>query len=528
MPSRYIAFFSYTHADDEHDDGLLSNVRARLESELRLTLGDREVQIFQDRDDLNPGDVWEARLAKALDEAVYLIPVVTPSFFASDFCRREFMRFWEKAQADPKSARIIPLYWRTHFPLDGLLPGGNDPLLQAAQAIQYDDWRGVRPLGISDRLMRGKIEAMALDLALRHGQQSHLPGQSISSPAFIRVDAKAEQAKLDAERERLARQAEEERQKQRDRYRARGHIQIDARLIEGAPDGWFKPGNGSTEWFADIPGGPEMVVVPAGSFTMGSSPDEIAALKKEIPGNDWFDTEGPQHKVTFTQPFAIGRQAVTRGQFAAFVQATGHKLPDEAYTWEDEKVELRKGRSWRNPGFAQDDSHPVVCINWEDGTAFAKWLAGETGKPYRLPTEAEWEYAARAATTTPFWWGQSITTEQANYDGNYTFRGSPKGEYRKATVHVQTFAANPWGLYQVHGNVWEWCEDVWHKSYAGTPPVDGAAWTTGGDASLRVVRGGAWDYDPYFLRAPFRYGARQAARLSSFGLRLARTLPPSS
>ena len=94
MPSRYVAFFSYTHADDEHDEGLLSSVRARLESELRLALGDRDVQIFQDRDDLNPGDVWEARLAKALDEAVYLIPVITPSFFASEFCRKEFMRFW--------------------------------------------------------------------------------------------------------------------------------------------------------------------------------------------------------------------------------------------------------------------------------------------------------------------------------------------------------------------------------------------------------------------------------------------------
>jgi formylglycine-generating enzyme required for sulfatase activity len=314
------------------------------------------------------------------------------------------------------------------------------------------------------------------------------------------------------------------------RYRAEGRIRIEAAVIEGAPDGWFLPGNGKSEWFADVRGGPEMVVVPAGSFMMGSPPEEIAALKKEYPSVDaaWFDAEGPQREVMIAQAFAIGRHAVTRGQFAAFVEATGRKMPDEAWTWEDGKGELRKGRSWRNPGFAQDESHPVVCVSWEDAQAYAEWLSGVTGKPYRLPSEAEWECAARAGTKTPFWWGPSITTQQANYDGNSTFRGSPKGEYRKATVPVQSFAANPWGLLQVHGNVWEWCEDVWHPAFSGDAPRDGSAWLKGGDALSRVLRGGSWYNIPQFLRAAQRNLTLPGLRGSGLGFRLARTLPPTS
>ena len=153
---------------------------------------------------------------------------------------------------------------------------------------------------------------------------------------------------------------------------------------------------------------------------------------------------------------------------------------------------MRKGRSFRNPGFAQDDSHPVVCVNWDDAKAYAKWLSGKTGKDYRLLSEAEWEYACRAGTSTPFWWGSSISTEQANYDGNYTFGGGRKGEYRQRTVPVKSFEPNPWGLYQVHGNVGEWCEDCWNESYNGAPS-DGSAWTAG-DCAFRLLRGGSWDH----------------------------------
>ena len=132
----------------------------------------------------------------------------------------------------------------------------------------------------------------------------------------------------------------------------------------------------------------------------------------------------------------------------------------------------------------------MVCVNWNDAKAYVAWLSKTTGKTYRLLSEAEREYVARAGTTTPFWWGATISTSQANYDGNYTYAGGSKGEWRKATVAVDSFAANPWGLYNVHGNVWEWTEDCWNEKNAGNPGNGSAR--TNGDCGCRVLRGGSW------------------------------------
>ena len=258
--------------------------------------------------------------------------------------------------------------------------------------------------------------------------------------------------------------------------------------------------------FQDAPFGPDMVVVPAGKFMMGSPDREPERLS----------SESPRHEVTFAQPFAVGRHAVTRGQFAAFVKAKDHKIDDQ----------------WRKPGFRQDDSHPVVGVNWDDAQAYAAWLAEVSGRPYRLLTEAEWEYAARAGTITPFWWGSSITPAQANYDGNFVYEGGgDKGEYRKGTMPVGSFEPNPWGLYNVHGNVWEWCEDTWHENYKGAP-MDGRAWVSkrmsrgrpGNQSSSRVVRGGAWFDYPWDLRSALRVRYPTVLRNSYCGFRLARTL----
>jgi formylglycine-generating enzyme required for sulfatase activity len=150
------------------------------------------------------------------------------------------------------------------------------------------------------------------------------------------------------------------------------------------------------------------------------------------------------------------------------------------------------------------------------------WLSRKTGKAYRLLSEAEREYAARAGTTTPFWWGSSISTTQANYDGNYTYGSGSKGEYRQKTVPVDMFQPNAWGLYQVHGNVWDWVEDCYHDSYAGAP-TDGSAWVSG-DCSGRVLRGGSWHYDPLFLRSACRLRLPSDLRYDRVGFRLGRTL----
>jgi formylglycine-generating enzyme required for sulfatase activity len=228
---------------------------------------------------------------------------------------------------------------------------------------------------------------------------------------------------------------------------------------------------------------PEMVVVPAGRFTMGSPAGE----------KERSDDEGPQHRVTIGKAFAVGKFHVTRDQFVVFANETGYAAHSRC--------------DWRNPGVTQEGSHPVVCVDWDDANAYANWLGKKTGKPYRLLSEAEWEYAARAGTTTPFWWGSSITPTQANYDGNYVYAGGgSKGVYRKGTVPAGSFDANPWGLYNVHGNAWQWTADCYHDSY-NSAPADGSAWTTGDCSSGRVVRGGSWDFNPGASAPPSASGS---------------------
>jgi formylglycine-generating enzyme required for sulfatase activity len=236
-----------------------------------------------------------------------------------------------------------------------------------------------------------------------------------------------------------------------DHMRARSRVLVDAAIVHNANGKWFLPGAGRYEWFKDHEAGPEMVVVPAGSFMMGSPVNEPER-------ESWQKGTEKQHEVTIAQPFAVARHAITRGQFADFASATKHKIArNQGYIWKHyyDKPDLEA--SWLTPGFSQDDSHPVVCIGWDDARAYAVWLARTTSKPYRLLFEAEREYVTRAGTTTPFWWGSSITPGQANYDGRVAYKGGGStGEWRKSTVSVGSFEANPWGLYNVHGNVWEW------------------------------------------------------------------------
>jgi formylglycine-generating enzyme required for sulfatase activity len=298
-----------------------------------------------------------------------------------------------------------------------------------------------------------------------------------------------------------------------DKYPPEGRIKVDARIANGAPEGWFKPGAGKAEWFKDHDAGPEMVVVPTGSFMMGSPESEPQR----------HDNESPRHKVSIARPFAVGRHEITRGEFAAFIHETGYTTGD-ANVWTDMVWRNDPDISWRNPGFAQDDKHPVVCVSWDDAKAYTKWLSQQSGKSYRLLTEAEWEYAARAGTTTPFWWGSSITPAQANYNGGYTYAGGSEGEYREATVPVGSFSPNPWGLFNVHGNVWEWCDDVWHDTYHGAPS-DGSVRLKRGDSTSRILRGGCWAALPSYSRAARRVGYPPRGGGNTFGFRVGRTLP---
>ncbi len=243
---------------------------------------------------------------------------------------------------------------------------------------------------------------------------------------------------------------------------------------------------------------PEMVVVPAGSFTMGSPESEL--------GRSFH--EGPQHKVSFARPFAVGRFALTFHEWDACVAdggCNGYKPDDKGWG---------RGRL------------PAINVSWGDAKAYVAWLAKKTGKSYRLLSEAEREYVTRAGTTTPFWWGSSISTSQANYEGTftYTYGNGVMGEYRQRTVPVDSFAPNPWGFYLVHGNVADWREDCYHDRLQGAPGDD-SAWTTC-DCSRRFVRGGSWVVTAVNLRAANRSGNATVGRLSGLGFRLGRTLTP--
>jgi formylglycine-generating enzyme required for sulfatase activity len=219
------------------------------------------------------------------------------------------------------------------------------------------------------------------------------------------------------------------------------------------------------------------------------------------PEGEGTPDEHPQHPVTIGNPFAVGVCPVTRGEFAAFVKASGHK------------VEGGEKSSWRDPGFPQNDDHPVVCVSWYDAQAYVAWLTEISGgRPYRLLSEAEWEYCCRAGTSSAYSTGDSIMPEQANF-----------GEASKGTTSVLKFPPNPWGLYDMHGNIWEWCEDNWREDYNSNPPSDGSAWA-GGDPSSRVLRGGSWIDRPDILRSAGRDWVHPVYRDYSFGFRVARTL----
>ncbi|MFZ1413086.1 MAG: SUMF1/EgtB/PvdO family nonheme iron enzyme [Defluviicoccus sp.] len=248
------------------------------------------------------------------------------------------------------------------------------------------------------------------------------------------------------------------------------------------------------EIFKDCDSCPEMVALPGGTFTMGSPQNE------EGRDND----EGPQHQVRIT-PFAIGKTEVTFAEWDACVAADGcnRYRPDD-----------RWGRG----------SQPVINVSWDDAKAYVAWLARQTGQPYRLPTESEWEYAARAGTKTPFSFGQTISTRQANYNGNDTYGSGSKGEYRQQTVPAGSLPANPWGVHEVHGNVWEWVEDCYHDSYRAAP-ADGRAWVENSCAE-RVVRGGSWDLLPGDLRSAYRSRYDPVDRIHVLGFRVARTFTP--
>ena len=259
----------------------------------------------------------------------------------------------------------------------------------------------------------------------------------------------------------------------------------------------------------------DMVKIPGGQFQMGSPEGE----------EGWTEIQGPQHLVTVPE-FWMGKCSVTQAQWKAVVG-----FPKVEQGLNDDLLGFKGG------------SRPVERVSWYESVEFCKRLSMHTGKEYRLPSEAEWEYACRSRTTTPFHFGETITTDLANYLGEdhrppWSFMGrktrsgaygsGPKGKYRKQTTPVGSFkVANAFGLYDMHGNVYEWCLDYWHDDYKGAP-IDGSAWVTGGDSHFRIIRGGSWDHGPRSCRSAYRGRLHPDDRFFQFGFRVCCSAPMTS
>jgi formylglycine-generating enzyme required for sulfatase activity len=226
----------------------------------------------------------------------------------------------------------------------------------------------------------------------------------------------------------------------------------------------------------------EMVAIPGGTFMMGSPGTERGR----------FDDEGPQHQVNIA-PFSIGKYPITQEQY-----------------------EVVMGQ---NPSKFKGEKRPIELVSWHDANEFCDRLSQKTGRKYRLPSEAEWEYACRAGTTTPFYFGETIATDIANYDGKYTYGSASKGIDRQQTTDVGSFPPNNFGLYDLHGNVSEWCADIGHKNYKKAP-IDGSIWESGGDDKYRMIRGGSWDDSPWYCRSAARVRGGPDIRREYVGFRV--------
>ncbi len=262
-----------------------------------------------------------------------------------------------------------------------------------------------------------------------------------------------------------------------------------ALLFQGCEETPPEPGTS----FSDCAECPVMVVVPAGTFTMGT------------PSSERYRGAEPEHSVTIARPFAVGKFEVTFAEWDACVADGGCA----GYAPEDE--------GWGR------GNQPVIHVNWDDVQTYLAWLSMKTGHTYRLLSETEWEYAARAGTQTPFSFGETITADDANYDATTGYNGGPTGEFRGHPMPVGSFRPNAFGLHDMHGNVWEWVQDCWNDDYTETMPRDGSAWLEG-DCKGRIMRGGSWEDYSGEVRAGARVASGVGEHYWSDGFRVARDL----
>lgn len=383
----------------------------------------------------------EARLA----EATFLIAILTPNFLSRPWCCKEIRLFREREKQLGRSNLIFPVEYMDIGDMRGRMRDriADPDVLTLLDSRQIKDFKKHRRVDPASAVVGDFVEDLCGEIKNRLLGMRPPPPEPIVNTGAVAVASPAR------------------------------------RLLPGTV-------------MREDPG-PEMVLIPAGSFLMGVPASE--SKREDSVGYD--NKARPQHTVTIAHPFWLGRYPVTRGEYAVFAAETG-----------------RDGETWASPGFAQDDRHPVVNVSHIDAQAYTRWLSDKTGQTYRLPSEAEWEYAARAGTTTARYWGDA-----AGKPGEHARFGFPPGR-NGGTSPVGSFKPNAFGAYDMLGNVWEWTEDAWHDSYEGAP-ADGSAWTAGGAAN-RVLRGGSWNGGARGVRSAYRNHFDPAHGNDFIGFRCAR------
>ncbi|MBF0426420.1 MAG: SUMF1/EgtB/PvdO family nonheme iron enzyme [Magnetococcales bacterium] len=352
-----------------------------------------------------------------------------------------------------------------------------------------------------------------------HTTRQNLPGCVAILERCLREEPRARFPSFAA----LARALRRERAAAARRQRA-AHLSL---ITATLPTDVDSPAPGSI-WHEPV-AGVEFVWIPPGDGLIGQSDAERAELLAMFGTEryrDWFASEQPRHRVVL-DGFWLGRVPITRGQWERFVEESLYLTDAEKSGFATGMGRKGWGRQagvdWRQPGFAQDPTHPVVCISWYDALAFAAWLGQGSHVTYTLPTEAQWEYACRAGSDTPFHFGPTLDASLCNYDGGGVYAGSKKGENRRATTAAGQFPANAFGLHDMHGNVWEWCADCHDSTMYDQPAASTKNPQCRERTPYRVRRGGAWSFEPVFLRSAYRGRGYPEQASTDGGLRLVAT-----
>ena len=531
---RHELFISYSHKDRVFLERFWTHL-SPLETQYGLQRWDDSR--------IQPGDIWLDEIERALARAQVALLLVSPDFLASDFIRRqELPCLFEAAQNDGLKILWVPLLpcsWKRFrqieqyqavIPVDKTLAEMGEVERDRALVAITDHIHDLFEQIQAERLAAQQA-AEAETLAQEQEQERWIAEQEASRQAAEtarlerskaesearaeaeRWKAEAQKSRADAERtraemERLAREKRELQQQatlktpqlmaKSEASEAKGpaliQISTTAGWVVREGNQWQKKQkpitvSGYHEKLAENIA-ITMIQIPAGEFQMGSSEKEA--------GRQSF--EGPQHQVKLAS-FFMGQTPVTQAQWQVVAG------------WPKQQLELKD-----QPSCFQGANRPVEQVSWLEAEEFCRRLSVRTDRKYSLPSEAQWEYACRAGTTKAFSFGETLTPELANYNGNNTFASGPKGVYRQQTTEVGSFPANGWGFHDMHGNVWEWCLDPWHGSYEGAP-ADGSAWMAGGGAS-RLLRGGSWYNRPADCRSASRNGLQPAFRNGDIGFRV--------